>query len=800
MCRSGSLRISPLWVLVLTSVCFAQTVDFAVPGGQLKSALDTYAKQAGIHLVYREDDVRGVKTEGVTGALSADDALERILVGTSLTIRRDASGAMAVVKNAPSGNALSGSAGELRLAQTESQSKPDAVPAQAAASETEPTGLQEIVVTAQKREERLQQVPISISVLNGESLDRSTVRSVRDALNTVPGVSMATNQNDSPQVTVRGVSAAAGRFGGSGVTGYYLDTIPFALVSNAIVPDSNVYDLERVEVLRGPQGTLYGASSLNGVVRVLTADANLEKFDLKGRALTSSTQDGDWNYRGDMAVNVPLIEGRLGARVVAGYQEMSGWIDRPNNDDANDQANSNVRFKLNAQVTEKLSLGLSAWRSRIDNGSTSVADDAGRSLALVDEPNSDDYDVYGFKAAYDFSEFSVVSATSYIDALVTTNLDGTPFGLPSILHTDLRSQAFAQEILATSTLQGSWRWSIGGIYRDARDRTEQQLPSLSTARTADRDETSESVAVYGEVTKALLDGRLELTGGMRYFKDDVGMVDRLVPLSPSDTFSNTSPRVVLTWLPSPDLTVYGSYAEGFRSGAQQPSTVVALGIPATRPDTLKNYEVGAKGRLLGGLLAFDAALYYIDWEDLQQPLLVIIQLAGLPAQHLAVVNGDAAGGLGFDLGLTAQPTDRLKLGASMSWNDLAFDSDVFSGTSLYAAKGDRLNNSPEFTFGLWGDYVFPVTQSGYEGRLSVAANHQARQLTRGNSGALANGDPITISRMSFSLQAPARWGATLFVDNLGNEQGKVLATPFGISYMHARSRPRTLGLQLDYRF
>src|SRR5687767_1647963 len=140
--------------------------------------------------------------------------------------------------------------------------------------------LEEIIVTAQKREERLQDVPISISVLSGAELDQLTSDGVLEALERVPGVvATAPMAGSGAQLTVRGVSAGGATFNGSSPIAYYLDSVPFGLVKTAIVPDSNIYDLNRVEVLRGPQGTLYGASAQNGVVRVLTNDANPNEFE-----------------------------------------------------------------------------------------------------------------------------------------------------------------------------------------------------------------------------------------------------------------------------------------------------------------------------------------------------------------------------------------------------------------------------------------------------------------------------------------------------------------------------------------
>src|SRR4029077_2341865 len=126
------------------------------------------------------------------------------------------------------------------------------------------------------------------------------------------------------QVSIRGVTAAAPTFNGGSTVSYYVDTIPFGFVRSALAPDASVYDLSQVEVLRGPQGTLYGASALNGVVRILTNDADLNSSDYKVRGSDSHTDGGGNNYRADAAANIPLIDGKLAARAVVGYESDSG--------------------------------------------------------------------------------------------------------------------------------------------------------------------------------------------------------------------------------------------------------------------------------------------------------------------------------------------------------------------------------------------------------------------------------------------------------------------------------------------
>lgn len=663
--------------------------------------------------------------------------------------------------------------------------------------------LEEVIVTAQKREERLENVPISITVMDGSALDRSTADSVGEELSRVPGVAVSDIfLGGGSQLTVRGVTASLALFQGSSPIAYYLDSVPFGFVKTAIVPDPNAYDLARVEVLRGPQGTLYGATALNGVVHVITQDANLEKVEFKMRTSGSTTDGGGENYRADMAVNAPLIEGKLGVRAVAGYQDQSGWIDKANDRGANDAENRNARIKINAQPTDQLSIGLSAWLSRDEYGAPSISSDNEHSNSILPEPIETNYDAYGLSVAYDFAAFTLVSNTSYLEFTNDSRLDLAPgSGLDFRLHTALNAQMVAEEVILNSKHAGQWRWTIGGIYRDAKDVLFQFLPGAYVEPT-DIDNLSKSYAIFGEITRELLDERLELTVGLRYFEDDVGQREhgRLTgtrPLLNTDrTFEATTPRAVLTWHPAEHATLYASYSEGFRSGSDQIPTVLTVApIPPAKPDNLTNYEVGAKGSALDGRFSYEAAVYYLDWQDVQLPIAVNVA-AGVDLQ--TIINGQSASGPGVDLGLFFRPVDGLVLGITGSWNDLNVDEDVFSGGILLFPEGGRLSYSPEYTLGASADYAFPMGSHGYEGLLSLSANYTSvRGVAQLGSGFI-EGEPMTVGRASVGIKSPGRWTATLFGDNLNNEQDTPLRSTF--ADWDARIRPRTIGIQFEYDF
>jgi iron complex outermembrane recepter protein len=816
--------------LGLAALCAAAAAEsttqpcaFSIESQPVDQALKTFANQSGLQLLFHVEGVAispDLRTPRVDGTLMPEVALGRLLANTGLRYEFINARTVTIRSAKETEDGIKPTAdlsqhGTVRLAWAETPddegssratSGTESQPTSSDPERAEPESLEEVVVTAQKRQERLKDVPISISVLSGTELDQSTVAGITEALNRVPGVVTDTAlQGGGTRIVVRGVGAGGAIFTGSSPISYYLDGAPFGLVKSAILPDSNAYDLERVEVLRGPQGTLYGANAQNGVVRVLTRDANLDELEFKARTSASGTKDGGENYRGDVAVNIPLVEGRLAARAVAGYQDLSGWIDRPNQDDANDAELANLRLKVNAQPTEQLSIGLSAWLSRADFGAPSTAEENGQNSFTLDESMTTDYDVFGLRAGYDFGSFSLVSMSSYLDYKNTGTLDVSPFGLfAPTLFTGFDADAFTQEVLINSASEGSWRWSVGASYRDADDRLRQN--HLGGGAPFDYANGSQSYAAFGEVGRRFLDEKFGWTLGLRYFHDDVFVKENINQGGPGeplqdnrDSFDATTPRAVLTWYPSSDVTVYSSYSEGFRSGFDQDPGVARAfpAFPPAKPDKLHNYEIGAKAELLERRLSLDAAVYYIDWQDAQQVL-------GVPFQGsfvTAIVNGDSASGVGVDFGMTARPIDGLEMGVNMGWNDLTMDTGVFSEGALLFAKGDRLNLSPEYTVGAFAEYAFPVGASGFKGRLSGSANYTSIQneriLSAGDVTVLTS-NSMLIARANFSIEAPARWSAMLFADNINNEDGTPLRG--SLPDWDLRIRPRTVGLQVEYHW
>ncbi|WP_176596338.1 MULTISPECIES: TonB-dependent receptor [Sphingobium] len=680
------------------------------------------------------------------------------------------------------------------------------VPAYGQEGDAGAPALGEIIVTAQKRSESLQNVPLSVSALGGQALESSSVTSVNDALRSVPGVTSYNSfQGGMTKFAVRGVASNPSLFNGSSVVGYYLDEIPFAFARFPVSPDANAYDMERVEVLRGPQGTLYGANALNGVVRVLTHDADLDDVQIKARATGSTTRNGGESFRGDAAVNIPLIPGKLALRAVLGYADTAGWIDLPvaGIQDVNDGKTKNLRLKLNAEPTDNLKVEGLVWLNRNEIGSSNNSRDDRTWLARFRQPANTNFDAYGLTLSYDFPTFSILSATSHIKFHNASLIDAPVGGARH--WTELGARLWSQELRAVSTGEGPWGWSVGAIYRDAQDNQRQRFDTLNSGLWLDFDYGSKSYALFGEISRKFLDDRLTVTGGLRYYKDKTSYHENAYwntnPLLPDrrEAFDAVTPRAVISFRPNTNLSLYTSYSQGFRSGFSQNGLVLRItdAAQSVRPDRLHNYEVGAKGKLLDGLLEFDASLYYIDWKDTVQVLNVIVNTpVGVFGVNQAI-NSSSASGLGADLAVTLRPARGFNIGGTVSWNNLEFDRDVYSGTAVLFRKGTRLPESAKLTATGQIGYNFDISDD-YNASFSAAVTHSS-SIYNTAGFTLLQGDNITKLDLEMKLKSKNGWSVSLFADNITDEDGRIRRVgPQPVNDYADRLRPRTVGLQFEF--
>lgn len=804
--------------VVLSHAQSAQAViktAVSIPAQDLATALQAFAEERKLYLIYAYGDVKALRTPGVRGQLTQDEALARLLSGTGLTFQYLDERTLSILPIAtapatpssshrPPGESAP-SEEELRLAQAPQS---EATPAARATTEEAATvALTEILVTAQKREQRLQDVPISIDVLSGEDLDRSSARSLTDVLEQVGGVSLIEDRPGKVRLSVRGVVSPYLNVGTSPV-GYYLDEIPFTFISRGELPDTNAFDLDRVEVLRGPQGTLYGVAALSGVVRVLTNDANLDEFEAKARARFSETDHGGNDYNGDLAVNVPLIPGRLAIRGVASYSDVSGFIDSTADGSRgiNDLKAQSYRFKVGYRPSESLTFKLGLSRSVIENGAPSIAFEDLTTPNVGDQPDERVYDTYNLIAEYSWPSVSLISSTAYLDYRTDTRYQIAPgFGFSELIK--LRS--FSQEVRLASKLSGPWQWSAGALYKDATEPFIQLAEDFGFPEPYANAAVSESYAVFADATRSLADGKFEVTGGVRYFEDrlETPTTSNLgfpIPQTQRADFDRLTGRLVLAYKPQATRMFYGSVATGFRSGSTLDAAFAetTASMPPLAPDSLITYEAGMKGASSGGAFSYETVVYYTDWKDIQQLIITSMSLS-------TGVNAGRAVGPGVDVTLGFQPSPALTLRAALGWNDLKFDEDVFLietdggfGESLFARKGTRLNNSPEWTGSVGGTYRMATPMRGlhavFAGSLIYRSSIEQRFLL--------GLDPLVIERtvsgiqrvlnLSIGLEGD-RWSAQVFADNALNAQEPIMPA---YDVFNIYQRPRTVGLQVAFEY
>ncbi|MBW2370789.1 MAG: TonB-dependent receptor, partial [Deltaproteobacteria bacterium] len=520
--------------------------------------------------------------------------------------------------------------------------------------------MEEMIVTASKRPRKLQEVPISIYAVTGDKMESAGINSLGDMSDAVAGVEIISTGTGTVNIAARGVTNMAGGIESTAAVGYYLDEVPVSSLSDTM-PEIAMWDVDRVEVLRGPQGTLFGEGSMAGTIRVITNKPDSTEFSSRMAGDISSTEMGGINYSVKGMINVPLVEDKLALRALASYSDRNGWIDVPdlNKEDANESSQLDIRIAALWTPNEKLTVdGSIYYQSQdIEHGAFETsrgvfwpfeADFLGMSgPANALDPIDIDYYVANLTLTYDFGIASLVSATSYFDSGNDSKNDLTPI-LPFFLPPDPRTTGYnrnditvelwTQELRLVSNGDERLDWTVGGFYKN-NDREAitnwyfdaylGDIPIIPDDLSLDVI-TSEvtAYALFADVDYELTD-KFSIDLGVRYYVDDreyklnqivisgfFGGVPGVTSVSADD--SATTPAVSLNWKPNDDVLVFVKAAKGFRGGGTNPNAVLQpqYGInPGFGPEELWSYEGGVKTTWSG--LTLNAYLYYNDWTDLQ---------------------------------------------------------------------------------------------------------------------------------------------------------------------------------------
>lgn len=694
--------------------------------------------------------------------------------------------------------------------------------------------LESIVVTATRREEKLKDVPISISALNERSLESIGAKDFSGYANTIPGLSFNEGSANKSQFVIRGVATGNGYTNSQATVATYYDDVPLmAPYAVNVSPDIRLFDVDRVEVLRGPQGTLFGSGALGGAVRIVTNKPDLTEFRAKTDLTMSSTRSSNGpNYDLNGMVNVPLIADKLAMRVVGYYEHDNGFIDNPVRGDRDvDYAdNYGGRVQLRAEPTDNLTLTLNALYQRNFGADGRYILQNSEDLTynqFLPRSNRAKIQNYSLTAEYDFGPVNLISISSYLRTESLTRSDRTasaaftyarygypaPGPVPYIFTADAEQKS--QELRLMSTSDGRLDWVIGAFYFDRGDAPNHFVINVPGAGAlfAPLGFPSDNIyegffaspstekAIFGEVTYELVPS-LKLTVGARAFWNESTEIDTQHGLQNGrDSFTRRSakedsvtPKVALAWQANDDITLYAQAAKGYRVGQTNPAIPPDPVTGAERgtgygPDSLWNYEVGVKGAAFDGRLSLSADVFYIDWSDIQ----IDRQYAD---GYNYIANAGKARAQGTEIEATWNATAGLNLITRMSYNDATLSSDE----PLYGAfKGDRLPGSARFQASNTIAYSFPLSAT-LDGDFQFDHQYIGSKLSYLTPSQSVTYGDFNQFNARFGVRT-GRFETVLFVDNILDEFAVVDASRNVGSTVYAIPlRPRTIGItfRADY--
>ncbi|RVT93471.1 TonB-dependent receptor [Sphingomonas crocodyli] len=699
------------------------------------------------------------------------------------------------------------------------------VSAQVAAPEQDTeasTAIGDIVVTATKRATKLQDLPESIKVIDSVQLENSNVQNLRGFVQLTPNLLVReTFRSNETFLTMRGISSAQGALP---PVAFVVDGIQ--LGSNDFI-NQDLLDIERIEVLRGPQGALYGQGAIAGAINVVTKQPT---NDLSINAKASYGNADTMRFAG--SVGGAIVEDTLFAKVSGYYKRSDGLIRNNAGTRITPYEQGYVRGQLNYESGDFHGYLFGSYTK--GNGNCCIQDIVNKrqngvivpgfrtltgayTLVDVDDvtgnpgPTSnvlgkswERFRNAGLKLEYDFDPFSVslVSGYNYVRQRIYGDADYTA---PSAGITQLvqdipfTTRVFNQELRVTSRDTGPFKWLIGAFYQKRREVQDiavgldpgaplnQRPGSISTFVLRQNNVTrSTSYAFYANASYDITN-RLQLSGAFRYDRDRQSAVNTLAAGSnKAHTFTQPQPKVQLSYKFNKDLLVYSSYSIGFRSGGYSQNS-------AFDNELTKNYEIGFKSTLFDGAAVLNAAIFHIDYQNQQ---ISFVQLQ--PVVLRQVVNIDKTGIDGLEVELTAKPTENLTVSAGVGVVNTTIEAisanALTTGLDLNALIGNKSPLVPPITLNGSIDYVMPLSDNYsllFHGdyRREGGYNFDLANTIRTGTQDLING--------KIALQT-GRWQAGIWANNLTNNRYATNVGVTGIPYRYP-NQPRSYGVELSFK-
>jgi outer membrane receptor protein involved in Fe transport len=701
----------------------------------------------------------------------------------------------------------------------------------------------ELVVTAEKRAEPLQQVPLSVTAFSGQKVEQLHATDLQDWSGYVAGLTVGDNgAPGEANLAIDGIGPIAA----ASEVGIYVNDTPVGSSSSfegarLLTLDLMPYDLSRIEVLRGPQGTLYGASTMGGLIKYVLDEPDPSHFSARvGGDLFGISHSGGVGGGGRGEANLPVND-ELALRVSGFYESTPGYIDNATTGrkDDNPVTQGGGRAALLWRPTEDVSVEASALyqRNHSDNQNT-VALDAVTQQPIAgplsnintrDEPFTQSLQLYDVTLNWNLHWAQLTSVSSYqrFDNTTTQDLSAfiAPFGLPqSDLIENLELGKFTQEVRLASPEGQKLEWLAGAYYTHEDATNHEQisvydahgvlLPGLNPFELVTLPSTYQEYAFFGDVTYHFTDW-FDLAGGLRYAHNNQTFVEQEAgaaldpahPTTPVLTVPGQSSEGVWTWQASPevhfnrDTMGYLRIATGYQPGGPNVILPGVVGLPTEFfSSRLTDYQIGLKATLLDGRATLDLSGFLIDWSKIQVSVLI--------GNQSAVTNAGSARSQGFDFSGSLSPIRGLTLGATLAYTDAFLTSDV---PSIGVVNGAQLAFAPRWSGSLTADYSAPLTGpwrgfigGGYRyigSRFSAPEGSTFNGLPQGIKVGAANIVDLHLGARTSDLTL------SLFAKNLFDERALMAPALFfndaannPIDIQAPVLQPRTIGVSIDKSF
>ena len=695
-----------------------------------------------------------------------------------------------------------------------------AVAAMSASAQTEPQGstqLNRVEVTSSKRTQFLVDVPYSVSVIGGSEISDRGVTDIQQMQSVVPSLFINQNAPGASRIQMRGLSQGVGY--GAALVGTYLDEISLNMPDAQRSLDVPLVDMQRIEVLRGPQGTLYGDGSMGGTIRFITKAPKLNKFEAELETGYGQLTGGGAGWRANGIVNVPLSDGVAGLRLVVGHEDLPGWVDNSVNgaQDINSAKRDYLRGKLLFKPSNNVDVTAMFFQTATDtkNNSGSTAD--GTIKSYIASPTTDKTNLFSLVVNADLGSVRLVSSTGYLERKIDTTAEltavfaGAPFRaviMPKptsggAYRQDLSQNITTQELRLESDENGPLSWTAGAYFRktDTHSVTSDVWTDANFRLQGGFDGNAPTnvrqTALFGELTYALAP-LWTVTGGLRSFREDSENVGFKLPSgfappgTPSTIFNDqasysaTTPRINLLWRYDTKSALYLTTSKGFRSG----------GFNATQtprqygPEDIFNTELGNRGSVLDDRLQYEVAVYQSKYSNVQAQDLAP---GCTPATCQALtVNSGQASGPGMDITVSAALTESLILDASVGYSNLVYDV-----TTRERNQGDPLNFVPQTTvsMSLSNRFKWAPSMPGMF-RLDYQHSDPVKMIIR-NQGVNITSDAVDTFNARIGLEMP-KWQVYFEGRNLTNSNSVTFPGIFGLP--DSRVAPRWLGATIRLQY